>query len=212
MQNEIKELQVFKNKPLTNIFCIRNDQGCSNLNWMKKVLVALLFLLSACSVSFKGTLPDATTRQSSGDIAGRVILSRTLNGRKLTTNNGSIEFNLAHQLGRLLQESGYTLNDSSNNKLTIRINADGHYSHTASTITGLTLFLIPCYAHDDYTMTATYETSKGEQTFEIKDSVYTVSHLFMIFAAPFASGQTAESETLQNMFATIVSKIQQQNQ
>ena len=176
---------------------------------MKKILVASLFLLSACSVSFKGSLPDATPHQSSGDIAGRVILTRTLNDRENTTGNGGKEYNLAHQLGRLLQESGYTLNDSSNNKLTIRVNVDSHYSQTASTISGLTLFIIPSYAHDDYTMTATYKTSKGEQTFEIKDSVYTVSHLFMMFAAPFASGKTAESETLQNMFRAVISKIQQ---
>ena len=174
---------------------------------MKKILVASLFLLSACSVSFKGSLPDATTRQSSGDIAGRVILTRTLNDRELTTGNGNKEYNLAHQLGRLLQESGYTLNDSSNNKLTIRVNVDSHYSQTASTISGLTLFIIPSYAHDDYTMTATYETPKGKQTIEVKDSVPTITHLFMVFAIPFASGPTAESETTQNMFKTIIAKL-----
>lgn len=176
---------------------------------MKKIFVASFLLLSACSVSFKGSLSDATIHKSSGDIDGRVILTRTLNDRELTTGNGGKEYNLAHQLARLLHESGYTSNESSKNKLTIRVNVDSHYSPTASTITGLTLFIIPSYAHDDYTMTVTYKTPKGEQTFEVKDSVYTVSHLFMLFAAPFASGQTAESETLQNMFKTVISKIQQ---
>lgn len=175
---------------------------------MKKILVASLLLLSACSVSFKGSLPDATPVQSSGDIGGRVILTRTLNDREDTTGNGGKEYNLAHQLGRLLQESGYALNDSSNNKLTIRVNVDSYYSPTASVVSGLTLFIIPSYAHDDYTMTATYKTPKGTQTIEVKDSVYTVSHLFMLFAAPFASGLTAESETTQNMFKTVISKLQ----
>lgn len=172
---------------------------------MKKIL-ALAFLLTSCA-TFKGSLPPASVAPASGDIAGRVILTRTLNDREMVSNNLGHEANLAHQLGRILESSGYTLNDSSKNKLTIRVSVDSHYSQTASTISGLTLFIIPSYAHDDYTMTATYETPKGKQTIEVKDSVPTITHLFMIFALPFASGPTAESETTQNMFKTIIAKL-----
>ena len=172
---------------------------------MKKILALALFL-SSCA-TFKGNLPPAELPKASGDIAGRVILTRTLNDRENTTNNAGIEANLARQLGGLLESSGYTLNDSSNNKLTIRVNVDSYYSQTASTISGLTLFIIPSYAHDDYTMTATYETPKGKQTIEVKDSVSTITHLFMVFAIPFASGPTAESETTQNMFKNVLSQM-----
>lgn len=137
-------------------------------------------------------------------INARIVLERTFNSRPSIENNIAFEYNLAQQLGRLLEKNGYILDDKSENVLKIQVNVDSKVSYVASFISGLSLYLIPSYARDIYTMQATYKTTKTTKTIKIQDTVYTWNHLTMLFIAPFASGKTAESETIQNMFSKII--------
>lgn len=71
----------------------------------------------------------------------------------------------------------------------INIQNNGQFSQGLSMVTGLTLYLFPSSATDEFVVEATFKNKSGKEIAKIqkRDSVSTWSHLTLIFVYPFKS-------------------------
>lgn len=158
-------------------------------------------------------LAKDTKISKSVSIYATISVDKTLNGKEVLDGTAANQSDFAIKLSKLLENSGYDMAPDkrmATEKLYITINVDGSMSHVASFASGLSLFLLPSYAIDKYTLSATLEGPSGVKHFKISDTVYTWTHLTMLFCAPFASGRSAESETINNIFKTLILEMNTQ--
>lgn len=80
-------------------------------------------------------------------------------------------------------------NNEKNTDLSVDINvqSNGYVDLTMSMVTGLTLYLIPSSAKDEFVVEATFKNKSGKEIAKIqkRDSVKTWTHLTMLFVFPF---------------------------
>ncbi|EOQ97750.1 hypothetical protein LEP1GSC195_0109 [Leptospira wolbachii serovar Codice str. CDC] len=71
----------------------------------------------------------------------------------------------------------------------INIQNNGQFSQGLSMLTGLTLYLFPSSATDEFVVEATFKNKSGKEIAKIqkRDSVSTWSHITLIFVFPFKS-------------------------
>lgn len=71
----------------------------------------------------------------------------------------------------------------------VNIQNNGHFNQGLSILTGLTLYLFPSSATDEFVVEATFKNKNGKEIAKIKkrDSVSTWNHLTLIFVFPFKS-------------------------
>ncbi|MEK7953940.1 hypothetical protein [Luteolibacter soli] len=76
-------------------------------------------------------------------------------------------------------------------------------------ISGFSLFTIPGFATDNYTLTATARTASGKsRQYKLDDSVTTVFWLPMIVATPFAYPGSVYPKVQENMYRNLLSNME----
>ena len=76
-------------------------------------------------------------------------------------------------------------------------------------ITGFSLFTIPGFAADNYTLTATARTASGKsRQYVLDDSMNTVLWLPFIFATPFANPVSVYPKVQENMYRNLMSNME----
>jgi hypothetical protein len=77
-------------------------------------------------------------------------------------------------------------------------------------ITGLSLYTIPSWATDTYTITAKVRAIDGKMyTYELEDSMTTVQWLPMIVVAPFKNMVSVSKEVRRNIWRNLILKMQE---
>lgn len=179
--------------------------------YMSAFLLSLF--LTGCA-SFDGNLPETkTTHVSNKTVHVELELHRTLNGESKYKDNAALQQALANKLWSAFEKAGYSLapKETADEVVYVKLNSDGTYNEIMSTITGLTLFIIPSTANDSFSINATIKTKNKEKTFASKDSVTTICQIFMLPFMPFKTLPNAENKTIDNMFNTLVFDINNVN-
>jgi hypothetical protein len=80
--------------------------------------------------------------------------------------------------------------------LQIKVVQEEDFNSVFGFISGITLFIIPCYGEDHLTLTATYtEAGKVIHKTSVSSSVSTLYEFFLLFAMPFTDGYEIEKNT-----------------
>lgn len=182
---------------------------------MKKSIttVALAFALNGCA-TFTGSLPPAQdVYVKPTPIYVSMSFEQTLNGEQIINGAIAMRNDLLHSLVISLEKSGYKIEPNraaAKEFLEVNFKSTGSYSWTASTLSGLTLFIIPSVATDYFNISAEYSDGKEKRTIEVSDTSRTWTSIALIPILPFADSQTAQSKTINNMFKTLIFDINNQ--
>lgn len=179
---------------------------------MKKSFSLLLMsaLLSGCA-TFSGDLPTATpTQVKDRSIYFELSFEQKLNGENLIPGALAKRNDLILEMTRQLEKTGYKIEEKkekADESLSIHFVSEGSYSWIASTLSGITLTIIPSIATDKFTINATHSKNGKTNNFQVWDTSKTITSIFLLPAIPFINSETAHTKTISNMFNVMIFEI-----
>ncbi|TGL40917.1 hypothetical protein [Leptospira perdikensis] len=164
---------------------------------MKLVFVICFGLALSCAtfregnVSYQQIEPSTTAKKSiSFVVTGQV----KLNTNEPVPQNANALGSWANVVKEEFTSSSLFSAVKNNEKSTdlsvdINIQNNGRFNPGLSMLTGLTLYLFPSSATDEFVVDATFKNKSGKEIAKIqkRDSISTWSHLTLIFVFPFKS-------------------------
>ncbi len=190
----------------------------SKFNFVYLVGISLL-LFTGCA-SFPGNnlpnvgkLPPLTESTNKPSASYSFSSWVDLFGKKEHQEN--IRKQLEDEFLSVLRESRHfaslTPNDQGEINIEVRlVNSGNPAVMIPAFITGLSLYTIPSWATDTYTITAKVKAIDGKiHTYNLKDSMTTVQWLPMIVVAPFKNMVSVSKEVRRNIWKNLILKMQE---
>lgn len=192
-----------------------------------KHVVAMLSVLSlglwitGCASFGRQRVPEAGQLPPPADVSQAVKASyQFTSGAKVFGGRNehpqSIRLQLEKEFVDQLRESGYFATVSPDRGEGIHISADLlNYGSGASAIIGgviggLSLTTIPCWATDNFKVTAKVATADGRQfEYVLDDAMTTVIWLPLIVATPFKHPNGVSTEVRKNLYKNLILRMQQ---
>lgn len=163
---------------------------------MKKILILTMLILSGCAVFDGGKVPETELTSSDTDNVNKPTISYSslakggLSSVKELPEAG--QNIIAEELVSELEASEYFSSISKDDKkadiqLEVKLTNSGDPAAIVpAVITGLSLFIIPSWATDNFNLVATAERKDGlKKEYVLADSTKIVQWLPMIFVFPF---------------------------
>lgn len=183
------------------------------------IAVLAAFALSGCAAFSGNTLPrgasyPAMSLDPKPSVSVQLTFRQFLNGSQVTLFRGTAEVGHTNRLVGMLEESGYfssvVVGDGpADVTLALEFKNEGSANLGMAFLTGLTLFLVPSWATDNWRLdaTATARASGRSQQFHVEEFVTQWQHVLLIPVMPFKLTPVVTYQVQNDVWRTFIAQL-----